>query len=91
MPLGRNSEIKCFSWITDFQHLYYPQYFTFLQRIFRTVNIFYTVISASKIILSSNASASDLKKIINLNLKKIFIHSLHFQYMVLIQDFQKLY
>jgi hypothetical protein len=78
MPLGRNSEIKSFSWITDFQHLYYPQYFTFLQRIFRTINIFYTASSSSKIILSSNASASDLKKIINFNLKKIFVHPFFF-------------
>jgi hypothetical protein len=78
MPLGRNSEIKSFSWITDFQHLYYPQYFTFLQRFFRTINIFYTANSSSKIILSSNASASDLKKIINFNLKKIFVHPFFF-------------
>jgi hypothetical protein len=78
MPLGRNSEIKSFSWITDFQHLYYPQYFTFLQRFFRTINIFYSAISSSKIILSSNASASDLKKIINFNLKKIFVHPFFF-------------
>jgi hypothetical protein len=78
MPLGRNSEIKSFPWITDFQHLYYPQYFTFLQRIFRTINIFYIAISSSKIILSSNASASDLKKIINFKLKKIFVHPFFF-------------
>jgi hypothetical protein len=78
MPLGRNSEIKSFSWITDLQHLYYPQYFTFLQRFFRTINIFYSAISSSKIILSSNASASDLKKIINFNLKKIFVHPFFF-------------
>jgi hypothetical protein len=78
MPLGRNSEIKSFSWITDFQHLYYPQYFTFLQRFFRTINIFYTASSSSKIILSSNASASDLKKVINFNLKKIFVHPFFF-------------
>jgi len=78
IPLGRNSEIKSFSWITDFQHLYYPHYFTFLQRILRTINIFYIAISSSKIILSSNSSSSDLKKIINFNLKKIFVHPFFF-------------
>lgn len=57
MPFGRYGEIKILSRIKDYQHLYYPQYFTSLQRI-----------------LSSNASASDLKKIINFNLKKIFLH-----------------
>ena len=79
IPLGRKSEIKSFSWITDFQHLYYPQYFTFLERVFRTINIFYTALSSSKIILSSKASANDLKKIINFNLKKIFVHSFFFR------------
>ena len=79
IPLGRKSEIKSFSWITDFQHLYYPQYFTFLQRVFRTINIFYTAFSSSKIILSSKASANDLKKIINFNFKKIFVHSFFFR------------
>jgi hypothetical protein len=79
MPLGRKSEIKSFSWITDFQHLYYPQYFTFLQRFFRTINIFYIAFSSSKIVLSSNASATDLKKIINFNLKKIFVHHFFFR------------
>ena len=53
IPLGRKSEIKSFSWITDFQHLYYPQYFTFLERVFRTINIFYTALSSSKIILTN--------------------------------------
>jgi len=78
IPLGRNSQIKSFPWITDFQEIYHPEYFTFLQLFFRRFNIFFSVLSASKIILSSIDSQNDLRKIIKINKKKIFIHPFFF-------------
>jgi hypothetical protein len=78
IPLGRNSEIKSFSWITDFQELYYKRYFTFREVLLRRVNFYYSIFSSTKIILSSASAHKDLKKIFNLNSKKIFIHKFYF-------------
>jgi len=79
MALGRNSKIKSFPWIPDFQELHYPNYFTFFQLILRRLNIYFSLFSASKIILSSIDSKNDLQRISKINKNKIFIHSFFFK------------
>ena len=36
---GKKSNIKCLSWIADFQYLHYPKYFKFKTRLLRNLNV----------------------------------------------------
>jgi hypothetical protein len=60
---GRKSLIKCFSWIADFQYLYYPKYFKFNTKFLRNLNIKFCATHSSKILLSSYDAQNDLKKV----------------------------
>jgi hypothetical protein len=94
IALGRNSQIKSFPWIPDFQELHYPNYFTFFQLILRRLNIYFLLLSASKVILSSIDSKSDLQRISKINKNKIFIHPFFFnnypkKNIIVFKDLQK--
>ena len=60
---GRNSKIKSFPWIPDFQELNFPDNFSFYSRLLRRINHYNNIINSTKIIVSSNAVRKDLKKI----------------------------
>ena len=63
LPLGRNSSIKSFPWLGDFQYYYYPDNFSVKNRILKKINIMFCAKHSTKIILSSTDSRNDLKKI----------------------------
>tara|TARA_Y100000590_G_C15735299_1_gene1018314 strand:+ start:2300 stop:3487 length:1188 start_codon:yes stop_codon:yes gene_type:complete len=63
LPLGKNSSIKSFPWIPDFQYLHYPENFSFKNRIMKTINVIFCSIHSTNIILSSNDVKKDIKKI----------------------------
>jgi hypothetical protein len=68
--LGRNSVIKSFPWFPDFQELYFPENFSFKQRILRRINIIMSYKNSTNILISSNSVMNDLKKISFLAYKK---------------------
>ena len=72
--LGLKSSIKSISWIPDFQHIYYPDYFTKRARILKYINTIYSALSSSKIILSSRDVKKDLKKILPFSYSRIIVH-----------------
>jgi hypothetical protein len=68
--LGRNSLIKSFPWFPDFQELYFPENFSFKERILRRINIIMSYKNSTNILISSNSVMNDLKKISFLAYKK---------------------
>ena len=72
--LGSKSNIKSFSWIPDFQHIYYPENFTLKNRIFKYINTLISAKTSSKIILSSKDAEKDLKKVLPIKYKKTIVH-----------------
>ena len=60
---GINSEIKSFPWFPDFQEIYFPENFSYKDRIFRKLNIILALKHSTKIIVSSKSVQKDLKKI----------------------------
>ncbi len=72
--LGSKSDVKSISWIPDFQHVYYPENFTFRNRIFKYINTLISAKTSSKIILSSNDAKRDLQKILPIKYEKTIIH-----------------
>ena len=76
--LGRKSQIKSFYWIPDFQHEHYPEYFSWLSRFLRKINVLFAISNSTKIILSSKDSLNDLRKISNTAHKKSFVNSFYF-------------
>ena len=76
--LGRKSQIKSFYWIPDFQHEHYPEYFSWLTKFLRKINVLFAICNSTKIILSSKDSLSDLKKISKSAVKKSFVNSFYF-------------
>ncbi len=63
LPLGKNSSLKSFPWIPDFQYYHYPENFSFKNRILKKINIYLARKHSNKIILSSKNARNDLKKI----------------------------
>ena len=47
--LGRKSQIKSFYWIPDFQHVHYPEYFSWLSRFLRKINVLFAIYNSTKI------------------------------------------
>ena len=72
--LGLKSAIKSISWIPDFQHVYYPEYFSYRVRILKYINTLFSAISSTKIILSSNDVKKDLQNILPFKYNKIIVH-----------------
>lgn len=63
LPLGKNSSLKSFPWIPDFQYYHYPENFSFKNRILKKINIYFARKHSNRIILSSKNARKDLKKI----------------------------
>ena len=61
--VGRNSKIKSFPWIPDFQEINLPSNFSLYSRLLRRLNHYNNIINSTKIIVSSNSVRRDLKKI----------------------------
>lgn len=62
--LGKNN-FKAVAWFPDFQHKFYPQYFSKTKILFRDWKIKLIIKNASHIVLSSNDVYSHFKKIYN--------------------------
>ncbi len=60
---GKNSIIKSYSWLLDFQELYFPENFSFKRKILRRINIFLSTKHSTRILVSSKSVQKDLKKI----------------------------
>jgi hypothetical protein len=84
---GKNSKIKSFPWYPDFQHLYFPENFTFKNRLFRNLNVYMSSIHSNRIIVSSQSVKKDIKKISN-NAYKITDILYHTNRII---DFQKIH
>jgi hypothetical protein len=63
LALGKESSIKSFPWIPDFQYYHYPRNFSLKNRIMKKINIIFLSKHSNKIILSSKSARNDLKKI----------------------------
>lgn len=63
LALGNKSSIKSFPWFGDFQYYHFPENFSFKNIILKKINIIFCTKHSTKIILSSNDSRNDLKKI----------------------------
>lgn len=72
--LGLKSSIKSISWIPDFQHIYYPEYFSIRVRLLKYINTIYSALSSTRIILSSKDVQKDLKKILPFDYSRTIIH-----------------
>ena len=72
--LGSKSSIKSISWIPDFQHIYYPEYFSNRARIFKYINTIFSALSSTRIILSSKDVKKDLKKVLPFEYNKTIVH-----------------
>ena len=53
---------KLISWITDFQHKFYPHFFGFFNKLIRDYRFKYIIKNADSIVLSSNDAKSHLQK-----------------------------
>ena len=77
---GKKSSIKCISWITDFQHVHFPRYFTIKNIILRNLNIFLCQKHSSKILLSSYDAQNDLKKISKTAFEKSVVSQFYYKF-----------
>jgi hypothetical protein len=77
---GHKSSIKCISWIADFQHFYFPRYFTIKNIILRNLNIFFCARYSSKILLSSYDAQNDLKKISRNAFEKSVVSQFYYKF-----------
>jgi glycosyltransferase involved in cell wall biosynthesis len=63
--LWKNCNIKTLGWISDFQHLHFPEFFTKKNIRFRNRNIIKLIKNSSGIIVSSKSSGKDLDTFFN--------------------------
>ena len=63
---------------SDFQYLHLPHLFSFKYKLFKKINLFLYSTHAYKILLSSNDAKKDLKKLIKVLPKKIFVNKFVF-------------
>lgn len=63
---GKKSAVKSLSFIPDLQHIYFKENFSFSKRVARNINIRLCALFSSKILLSSECSKKDIKKISSL-------------------------
>ena len=77
--LGKNSSIKTLSFIADFQHIHYPENFSFKNILMRNLNIRMSALHSSKIILSSFDAKKDLKTISKTAYKKSVVNQVVFK------------
>ena len=72
--LGAKSEIKSVSWIPDFQHLHFPQYFTAKNRLFKYLNTLISIKTSNSTILSSYDAKKDLETVLSKKFYKGIVH-----------------
>ena len=70
---GKKSLVKSIVWIPDFQYLYFPELFSFKYKLLRKINTYIYKEHAFKILLSSNSALSDIKRICNIQNKKLIV------------------
>ena len=75
---GNRSVCKSLVWIPDFQYLHLQHLFTFKYKLFKKINLYLYSTHAYKILLSSNDAKKDLKKLIKVHPKKIFVNKFVF-------------
>jgi len=63
LPLGKNSSIKSFPWIPDFQYIHYPKNFSLKNKFMKNLSNNICATHSSKIILSSHDVKNDFKKL----------------------------
>lgn len=71
--LGFFCNRKVISWIPDFQHRYYPEYFSFFSYYKREISFRIKLLIRDRILLSSETAKSDCLKFYNVNPKKLYI------------------
>lgn len=71
--LGNKSKIPSIKWFPDFQEYYFPNNFSFKQRIARKLDLIMSTIHSNKLIVSSKSVLSDLRKINKKSYKKALI------------------
>jgi glycosyltransferase involved in cell wall biosynthesis len=82
---SNDPECKMVSWITDFQHKFYPDFFSKKNLLERETRIKQILGNSDAIILSSHDAYSHLKKFYKVDDKKIKVHIMPFVSMI--QDF----
>ena len=70
---GYKSRIKSFPWFPDFQHINFPQNFSYKNKFFRNLNVKLSEKNSNGIILSSQSVKKDINKISKLAYKKSFV------------------
>ena len=78
LPLGKNSFIKSYPWIPDFQYVHYPKNFSSKNKFMKNLNNNICAIHSSKIILSSHDVKNDFKKLTSKGFFKSKINSFVF-------------
>lgn len=76
-PLSSSTTTKLISWNADFQYLYYPEFFTRLQRTGRRLRTSFALKNTKDLVLSSHDARKDLEKFFKVP-KSLNIHIYHF-------------
>ena len=76
---GKKSVVKTLSFIPDLQHIYLKKNVSFAKRVARNINIFLCALFSTKILLSSECSKKDIKKISSLAWKNSFVSKFVFK------------
>lgn len=76
-PVRINTGAKLISWSTDFQHKYYPEYFSKKQILGRDLRVKNALKKADSLVLSSHDAHNDLKKYYKVR-EGLSIHIYHF-------------
>lgn len=71
--LGFFCKKKIVTWIPDFQHKYYPNYFSFFSYLKREISFRVKLIIRDRILVSSNNAKEDCMKFYKIDEKKIFV------------------
>jgi glycosyltransferase involved in cell wall biosynthesis len=76
-PLSTSTRTKLISWNADFQYLYYPEFFTRLQRTGRRLRTRFALKNTKDLVLSSHDARKDLEKFFKVP-GSLNIHIYHF-------------
>jgi glycosyltransferase involved in cell wall biosynthesis len=76
-PVKSNSKAKLVPWIADFQELYYPEFFTKLNRFGRWMRIKFILRNSNCLVVSSHAVKNDLYKFFKVP-SRLKVHVYHF-------------
>lgn len=85
-PVKTHTKVKLISWIADFQDMYYPEFFSWMQRFGRSLRTRMALKNTDHIVLSSEDASKDMEKFFKLR-KDIQIHIYHF--VSILEDFKK--